>query len=295
MVTLALVGAGTWGRNYLTAAERISGVRIKYLVVRNEKSVERFPSKYTVYTDIEQLYQHDDIGGVIIATPSSTHSALAKELLQHKYNLLIEKPFAQTIDAAKEIETLWRQYDSKVLVGHVQLYNPAYLACKRFLPEIGNSRKISFEGLGSPPRIDVSVLWDWGPHPASILLDLIDAQIENISASGSNEEAHFSLQYKNGIIADAHIAWQAEEKKRELMIEGENGTIIFDDRSDSQKKVRLERAGSSTFFEYNATPPLEVELREFVDAIDGKREIRSDVELGVRVTELLVNIENRLR
>ncbi|OGG80041.1 hypothetical protein A3A39_03040 [Candidatus Kaiserbacteria bacterium RIFCSPLOWO2_01_FULL_54_13] len=292
MVTLALVGAGAWGRNYLATAKRIAGAQIKHIVAAHAKSAAPYASEYRVSTDIAELPR--DIGGVILATPAKTHYALAKQLLARGYNLLIEKPLTTSAAEARELANLWRKGRSKVLVGHLWLYNPAYRCLKSELRTLGRLRKISFKGAVSPPRKDVSVLWDWGPHPASLLLDLIHEPIAKISASDSPEHVQFSIRYESSLTAEIDIAWTGDEKKRELAIEGENGTITLDDTKKKQK-VRLERRNTAISFpEYDARSPLEVELEEFVRAIKGEGQITSDMETGVRVTELLANIEQQL-
>ena len=278
MVTLALVGAGSWGKNYLATAKQIEGVEIKFIV--------------TSSTDIADV--SPEIDGVIIASPATTHYSLAKHFLELNQNILIEKPFALSIAEANDLRETAEKSGSKMLVGHLQLYNPAYRAAKALVASLGEVKKISWRGLVSPPKKDVSVLWDWGPHPASLFLDLIDSPITHMSAEGSREHVTFTLNFENGATAEAEIGWKGDEKKRELIIDGTRGKLIFDDTKPVQK-VMIELNGQPLAFPpYDQTPPLTVQLTEFVRAIRDGEKIYSGIEMSVRVTELLAHIEKVL-
>src|SRR3989338_1837694 len=100
MVTLALVGAGSWGKNYLSAAKQIEGVEIKYIA--NSR------------TDLRDVPQGLD--GVIIAAPATTHYSLAKHFLELNQSILIEKPFALSIAEANDLRETAEKSGSKILV-----------------------------------------------------------------------------------------------------------------------------------------------------------------------------------
>lgn len=273
MVTLALIGKGAWGKNFAGAAEKIAGVQI------------------TGIFDSSMPLNVENVNGIIIATPASTHFGIARKFLADGRNLLIEKPLCTSRKEAEELAQLATRSDAKVLVGHLWLYNPAYRAARNAMLQIGNVQSISFKGIGSLPRKDVSVLWDWGPHPASLFLDLLREPAANITASGNSEHIVFSLSYKNGVVAKAEIGWSGD-KKRQLVIKGQKGVIRIDDAKNEQK-VTLEVEEKTSHPSYDPMPPLAVELSEFVSALRGGR-ITSDIKFGVKVTELLADIERRL-
>ena len=297
MTTLALLGAGQWGKNYLETARELSDVEIKYIVRKtadddSRSDLKGFQGRTLGIRARDIANVQTDVDGIIIATPASTHYPIAKELLKEQNNLLIEKPLALSVAEARELRDLQKKSGSTILVGHLYLYNPAYRAARDGIPKLGNLKRISFRGIGSTPRDDVSVLWDWGPHPASLFLDLVEASIVEVTASGDSERTRFTLTYQNGMIAEAELAWTGE-KKRELIIEGDKGIIILDD-AKKENKVMIEVGGAQSFPSYDTTPPLTIELAEFVDAIRGKREILSNIDMGVRITELLSQIEENL-
>ena len=290
MVTLALVGAGSWGRNYLAAAKSLHDVEIKYVVTEHDHAETEF-SGIQILTDISEVPA--DIDGAIIATPAQTHYALAKHFIKRNCSVLIEKPFALSVAEARDLKRISADRTAKVLVGHVQLYNPAYRVAKSLALSLGELKKVWFRGVVSPKREDVSVLWDWGPHPASLFLDLIDAPITAVSAVGNNERVTFVLTYPN-MTAQAEIGWEGAGKRRDMIIEGTRGTITLDDTKLENKIAHALLGQSTSFPHYGPTPPLTVELEEFVRVIRGEQEAYSGIEMGVRVTEVLAQVEKEL-
>lgn len=276
MVRLALLGVGKWGSKFSATAQAI-GVEIAFeLNSRSDRS--KMP----------------EVDGIILATPIPTHYSLAKEFLKQGKNLLIEKPLALNSAQARELHAIWKEQGQPiVLVGHLQLYNPAYRAAKQLISKLGKLKSVSFKGLMSPALDDVSVLWDWGAHPASLFLDLL-GPLTDISASGDRRRVTFSGISASGVRAEAEIGWESDQKVRLLTIEGEKRLLTVDD-TKAKDKVALTVEGKATFPPYDQTPPLHVELKEFADAISGKAKMTSDIEVGVRVVDLLSKIEQVLR
>ena len=166
------------------------------------------------------------------------------------------------------------------MIGHTYLYDPAYQVFKKKIERIKTIKSILFEGLRSPIRHDVSVIWDWGPHPISLLLDLIKQPIIEIRASGSIKNPNSNLydtaktliRFANGIEASIHISWLGLRKVRKLTIERKSHKMELD---------YTKTTGSA----------LTEELIEFVVAIQGLKKITSDINFGVSVIEVLSAME----
>lgn len=300
MIKLALIGAGKWGKNYLQAVSSFKDTKIKYICALSKQTLTSFPNTYIKTLAIDQLIMNKDINGYIVATPAKTHFSIVKQLLLLGNNLLIEKPFAIDYIQALELQRVWQFKKPQVLVGHTYLYNPAYQAFKNSFKSLDHVKSISFEGLSSPSRKDVSVIWDWGPHPISILLDLINQPITKIAAKGliqnpkSNlyDTVNASIEFSNGIEALIHISWFGSNKVRRLVAKGDNGKIEFDDTNINQQKIVLYQDDAVKQYPiYSHDAPLTKELEEFILAIKNKQMISSDLNTGVQVTRTLSAIE----
>lgn len=318
MTQLALIGMGVWGRNFISTINSFTDCRIKYICSKTTRTLKSIRGDYIKTIHYEDLFKYSDIDGVIIATPSSTHYEISQEFLKRGFNLLIEKPLATNYIQALKLQSLCQNSRSKVLLGHTYLFDPAYNRTKELAQTMGQIRFISYEGLNNGPiRPDTSVLWDWGPHAISLCLDIYQEEPVQISAwaldtlrpkSGFFDLACIKLTFFDQSEAFIKISWLFPFKKRELVIVGSKSAIIYNDLVD--KKVtyyrdivpNVKRKGVVIYNpkvehpKYDLKPPLEMEIREFVDAIkNDNKTIRSDLNFGVKVTKMIHLAEQSIR
>lgn len=295
MTTLALIGVGEWGKNYLRTAATLDNVEIKYIYAQSQQTLDLLPDTYIKTLSIKDLLKNKQIDGFIIATPASTHFAIAKQFLLAGRNLLIEKPFTINYQHALSLKKIWQIKKPKVLIGHLYLYNPAYQEFKKLFKNIKTVKSILFEGLSSPIRRDVSVIWDWGPHPTSLLLDLIQQPIAKVSATDSEDTVEALLQFTNGMEASINISWFGPCKVRRLTIEGKDEKIELDDTNTTNQKILLQKPNTPPQYpKYKYEDALTEELTEFIEAIQGLKQIKSDINMGVEVVKILSAIEQSI-
>lgn len=301
MITLALIGVGKWGQNYLNTASNLENVEIKYICAQTSQTLNSLPNRYVKTLSIQDLLKNKKIDGFIVATPAITHFAIAQQLLSLGCNLLIEKPLTTNLNDALKLQKTWQIKKPKILIGHLYLYNPAYQTLKQSFKHMKKIKLIRFEGLSSAARKDISVIWDWGPHPVSILLDLIKQPIVEVAACGSisknsNTKLYDTvdalIRFANGIKASIHISWFGSSKIRRLTVNAENERIEFDDTNTNQRKVVLHRNNTPPqYLRYKPETSLTQELIEFIAAIEGSKKITSDINFGVKVVRVLSAIE----
>lgn len=313
MIQLALIGMGVWGRNFFSTMNSFTDCRIKYVCSKTAKTLESLRGDFIKTTHYEDLLTYPDIDGVIIATPSATHYEISREFLKRGFHLLIEKPLATNYIQALKLQSLCKNSRSKVLVDHTYLFDPAYKKTKELAQTMGQIRYISYEGLNNGPmRPDTSVLWDFGPHAISLCLDIYQKEPIQISAwaldtlrpkSGFFDLAYVGLTFLDQSKAFIKMSWLFPVKKRELVIVGSNSAIIYNDLAD--KKVNyyrdivpnVKRKDTKVEYpNYGLKLPLEVEIREFVDAIKNDKKInRSDLNFGVKVTKMIHLAEQSIK
>lgn len=296
MIRFALIGAGTWGRNFIKTIKEIPGCEIKYVCATSDRNLKSLPNKYIKLKNYKKLLEVNDVDGVIIATNPLSHFKIAKDFLKKGFNLLIEKPLTTNYKDALQLKKTWKQKKSKVLVGHTFIYNPGYIKIKSLLTNLGKVKTISFEGLGSSDRKDVSIIWDWGPHAISIIVDLFNNRIKNIKSDTYSHDQlisniRVSLIHENGVEITLSFDWKSIIKKRLLIITCERGVVSLD---DIQKKIILVKDNEESFLAFDNTPPLTMEVNEFISSLTQNTKIHSDLEFGVKVIEILQKIENSL-
>jgi predicted dehydrogenase len=287
MINLALIGAGKWGRNYIKTIKRISQCNLKYIKTRNYKD----------------LYKHNDIDGIILATPASTHFKIARDLLNRNYNLLIEKPVTTSLFDADKLKKIADEAGLIVMVGHIYLYNPAYLKAKQLVSKIGKIRYLDFVGMNFGPfRDDISALWDWAPHDLSMCLDIMGKTPRRITAwDVSNVRKRqktcdmtvIRLLYANGISAFIKVGSLSPVKKRKMTIVGHNGSIIFDDTADKKVEYFNEQQEKS-YPHYSFESPLRRQILEFTDCIKKNKKPPTNIGRAMQVIKLIEYAEKSI-
>src|SRR5436190_23653640 len=65
------------------------------------------------------------VDAVVVATPPSTHVAVALQAIEAGKHVLVEKPLAPTTDGARLLESAASAAGVTLMVGHTFEYNPA--------------------------------------------------------------------------------------------------------------------------------------------------------------------------
>ena len=150
---------------------------------RRNRALEEYPG-CEVFADYTELFGRKDIDLVINATYSELHYCISKDLLQHGFNVLVEKPMGRTYYEC--LDLIKTAKDNNVLIAAFQqtFVNPYHLGIKELVAtgKIGEPVQYSIHFNGFSRR------WDWqtlqakaaggiyntGPHPIGIALDYID-------------------------------------------------------------------------------------------------------------------------
>jgi predicted dehydrogenase len=321
---VAVIGLGYWGphlvRNFveLSAADVVAvcDVEAEPLAAISR----RFPSVYGT-RDLDEILDDSSIEAVAIATPVSTHHALASAALRAGKHVFVEKPLAASSADAVELIELARDRGLVLMPGHTFLFSPP-VNMIRDLIRAGELGEIYFVttsrvNLGLH-QADVSVTWDLGPHDFSILLYWLDARPTYVSAlsrgfvfSHVPDVAFINLEFESGAVAHVELSWLAPSKLRRTAIVGSERMVVYDDTSIEPVRVfdagvtvpnpetfgefRLTyRTGSIVSPRVDVTEPLAIELAEFCTAVRGRTEVRSTPELGLAVIDIIEAVDRSL-
>ena len=254
---LGLIGVGYWGPNY---ARVVSELPTAELVAACDISAEaselirvRYPSVRTTQ-DPSDLIDADDLDGVIVSTPTSTHYPLTLALLEAGKHVLCEKPLARTTEECDQLITAAERAGRVLFVGHTFIFNPAVRQLRELITsgEIGQILycHAARTGLG-PIRHDVNALWDLAPHDLSILFSLIEQEPTSILATGQaflrdgwEDVAFVHLRFDEGAIAALHLSWLDPYKVRRVTVVGDQRMVVFDDVAADEKLKVFDRGAS---------------------------------------------------
>jgi predicted dehydrogenase len=191
------------------------------------------------------VVRRDDVDGVVIATPATTHFALARDALVAGKHVLCEKPLTMSVHECEELIRRADDAGCTLFVGHTFVYNPAVRAARDFVCRGELAPPLYAHAVWAAPgpvRHDVNALWDLAPHPVSILSYVLGRQPASVAATGqailpaSREDVvSLHLRFDEAASADLHLSWLAPQKVRTLTVTGARRIAIFDDMEPANK------------------------------------------------------------
>ncbi len=138
---VALIGAGTQGKELMEAAIRIPGVRFQAVcdiwpyhrnwVSRRLRAYRHPNRKYEDYR--EMLAQENDLDAVLVATPDCFHAEHAVACLEAGLHVYCEKEMSNTLQGARRMVEAARRTGKRLQIGHQRRSNPRYIFCKERL------------------------------------------------------------------------------------------------------------------------------------------------------------------
>jgi predicted dehydrogenase len=275
---LGLAGHGRWGRNIERTLQGLGDVAVTILA-KGEKA----PAA---------------LDGVIVATQSASHAEIALPYIEAGIATFIEKPMATTIGDARRIRDAAERHRAIVFVGHIYLYNPAFLRALELLPSLGGVRYLLCEGMNNRPRTDSSVLWDWLPHHLSAGIAIFGRDPDRVSAwnlsdTAQPQAAHAKFDFGDTSVIST-VSWLSPVQRRLVTIACSKATLVLNDLSE-QRLALHEGDGQVSHPAYGSELPLTRELTEFVAAIRSGKSDPRQVRIGMSVVSAIAAAEESIR
>lgn len=319
MLRIGVLGAGHLGKIHL----RLLHQSEKYILIgfydtdeeNAQKTAEEFQCRY--FSRIDDLIAHVDV--VDIVTPTLSHFDCARKAILENKHVFIEKPIANSIGEAEEMILLARKRHVKGQVGHVERFNPAFLAVQ---DKIAHPMFIETHRLSefNPRGTDVPVVLDLMIHDIDIILSVVRSKIKHISASGaavvsdSPDIANARIAFENGCVAnltasrislknmrktrffqkDAYISIDFLAKKVEVVKmknapkKPDEFALILQNAEGKKKQIYFE---NPKITQNNA---ILAELEAFADAINYETQPVVSLEQGTEALRVAIDIVNLL-
>ena len=240
------------------------------------------------YTNENELIEACD--AIDVVTPTQFHFAVCEKAIKKSKHVFVEKPMAHTMEEAKNLVKLAQESKIKFQVGHVERFNPAFLAAKTLQL---NPMFIEVHRLAqfNPRGTEVSVILDLMIHDIDVILSLVNSDVKHISASGvavmteTPDIANVRIEFDNGCVANLTSSRISMKKMRKIRLFQKDAYIGIDFLEKKTEVIKLKQPGDENVFSFDietpngvktiaiASPPIpEVnairrELEEFVAAI----------------------------
>ena len=128
MRTIAVIGAGYWGKNLVRNFNEIKALAAicEKDPIKQQEYKKEYPS-CLVLNSFSDVLRNEEIKGIAIATPAETHGNLVREALLAGKDVFVEKPLALSASTAEELVSLAEKKKCILMVGHLLWYHPATL------------------------------------------------------------------------------------------------------------------------------------------------------------------------
>ncbi len=290
MLKIAVFGTGHLGKFHLNNLKEMAGIEIVGFFDPNDEMAAVVAEQYqlTRYSDADKLM--DACDAVDIVAPTLFHYELCVAALRKGKHVFVEKPLTNTMEEARDLMKMARESNLKFQVGHVERFNPAFLALKDMNLQpmfIEVHRLAEF----NPRGTDVSVILDLMIHDIDILLHLVKSNVSYISANGvavmsdTPDIANVRIEFDNGCVANLTCSRISMKKMRKIRLFQKDAYIGIDFLDKKTEVIRLNASDSKADFSFDIetnsgnktisvyNPPVEnsnairMELEAFRDAI----------------------------
>jgi predicted dehydrogenase len=301
-IKIGVFGVGHLGKFHLNNWREMESVTLVGFFDPDDQQAAFAEKEYGIprYTSAEKLI--DDCQAIDIVAPTNLHFEIAEKALRKSKHVFVEKPLAATMDEAREIVKLAKEARVKMQVGHVERFNPAYLAAMEYTMQpmfVEVHRLAQF----NPRGTEVSVILDLMIHDIDILLSLVKSPVKNIYASGvavmtdTPDIANVRIEFNNGCVANLTSSRISMKKMRKIRIFQKDAYIGIDLLAKKTEIIKLKEDTDVNAFSFELETPkgkkiiaianpdikennaIRMELESFINSIrDDKQTAVSEVD-----------------
>ncbi|UAY53721.1 Gfo/Idh/MocA family oxidoreductase [Ferruginibacter albus] len=256
MLKIGVLGVGHLGKFHLNNWKEIEGVELVGFFDPDDNVSDQVVEKYNLkrFATAAELIEAAD--AVDIVAPTSHHFELCKAAILKGKHVFVEKPLANTMEEARELVKLVKEANIKFQIGHVERFNPAFLALKKYSLQpmfIEVHRLAQF----NPRGTDVSVILDLMIHDIDIILSLVKSNVKSISANGvavvsdTPDIANVRIEFDNGCVANLTSSRISMKKMRKMRLFQKDAYIGIDFLEKKTEIIKLNVPDDTNVFTFD--------------------------------------------
>lgn len=297
---VGVVGVGHIGSNHARIYSEVPNAEFVALFDIDSARADEIGGKYKA----KVAASLDELAGMVdaasIATPTSAHFSIARDLLARGKHLLIEKPITEKTNDARELAQLAAEQGLVLQVGHVERFNPVLSALEQRLT---HPRFIEAHRLSPYPNrsTEIGVVLDLMIHDLEIILHLVDSTVESIDAVGvpvlsrGEDIANVRLRFSSGCIANVTSSRISPERMRKIRVFQEDAYLSLDYQGQTGEIYRRENGQITREpVAIEREEPLRQQLASFVDCALTGGQPKVSGSHAAAALELAVEITRRI-
>jgi predicted dehydrogenase len=244
MLRVGVFGAGHLGKFHLNNWKEIKGVELVGFYDPSDVAAQEVTEKYLLGRFLNAETLMDACDAVDIVAPTNFHFDLCDMAIRKGKHVFVEKPLAHTMEEARQLVKLAKEMNIKFQVGHVERFNPAYLAIEGMdlNPMFIEAHRLA---QFNPRGTEVSVILDLMIHDIDIILSLVKSEVKSISASGvgvltdTPDIASVRIEFNNGCVANLTSSRISMKKMRKIRIFQKDAYIGIDFLNKKTEIIKL--------------------------------------------------------
>ena len=317
MLRIGVFGTGHLGKFHLNNWKEIPGTELIGFFDPNDVTAAAISEQYQLKRFLDEDDLIDACDAIDVVAPTDAHFNICKKAIRKTKHVFVEKPLANTMQEAEELVELVKESHIKLQVGHVERFNPAFLAVKDF--DL-NPMFIEVHRLAqfNPRGTEVSVILDLMIHDIDIILSIVKSDVKSVSSSGvavltdTPDIANVRIEFNNGCVANLTSSRISMKKMRKMRLFQKDAYIGIDFLNKTAEIIKLKKDEDINTFNFDLETPkgtrtiaisnpqvpevnaIKRELEEFVNSIQNKTAtIVSEID-GYRAMEVAHQILQKI-
>lgn len=322
MKRIGIVGAGIRGQLF---AEAIGGSAEAVVAgVADPYAQPDWLGETPWYADHGDLIERGDLDAVVVATPDDAHRGPVVAAARAGLPMLVEKPFATTMDDCLAMAEAVKQHKAPVVVGFENRWNPHLVRIREALDagelgrpvwqhaELSNTQFVPLEMLTWASRS--SPVWFLMPHTVDVVTWLAGSPVTSVRAVGTRgilrdqgvdtwDAVQALLTFANGGSATLTSSWVLPDSTPSIVeftyaLNGSEGAVranvIDQGLSVFGRTARRQAPLAGPVGGQQVGAPVWM-MREFIASVVSGTFTGPDLATGVAVSAVLLAIEESLR
>lgn len=260
MLKIGLYGVGHLGKFHLNNWKEIPGVEIVGFYDPHDDTARDVSDKYQLPRFLDPDSLMDACDAIDVVAPTNHHFVWCEKAIKKGKHVFVEKPLAHTMEEARQLVKLAQESGIKLQVGHVERFNPAFLAISNVAL---NPMFIEVHRLAqfNPRGTEVSVILDLMIHDIDIILSIVKSDVKSISASGvgvlteTPDIANVRIEFHNGCVANLTSSRISMKKMRKMRIFQKDAYIGVDFLNKKSEIIKLKESKDSNVFAFDIETP----------------------------------------
>ena len=308
---ICVAGQGAFGQKHLDALKRIQGVEVTSLVGGNQDSTAAIAKKYGIphYTgELSEGIKRAD--AVILTTPTKMHFRQGEQVMRAGKHVLVEIPVTDSVEDAENLVKIAKETGVTAMGGHVRRFNPSHqyvhkkikageLKIQQMDVQTYFFRRKNINAAGNARSWTDHLLW----HHAAHTIDLFQyqtgeqTQIANAVQGpihpelGIAMDMSIQLRTPSGKICTLSLSFNNDGPLGSFFrYICDNGTYLarYDDLvTGREEPIDVSKVDVST-------NGIELQDREFIAAINSRREPNSSIASVLGCYRVLGELETQL-